>query len=793
MRDYWDGEILSLLSHSDISSDEQPSDKDVATTDLQHGELASHSPDPLSFASKLMRASSSPIETAKRRLNRYRLIQQFSEYRKLNGAEYTSNTVGSFEGWARAHLDSIDVHSVRSYIDQLHHQPLISIVLPLYRPDLTMLRETIKSVSDQIYPNWQLCIVDDHSDDHDLEGYLANLSRQESRLDFLRREKSGGIAMASNDAIALAKGEYVCLLDQGDQLTPDALAWIAAAVVNNPQAELLYSDEDKTNGKERLDPYFKPDFDPLLLLGQNYLTRLLTIRRKLLLELGGLRLEIDGAHDWDLVLRATERISPSEVVHIPKILYHWWIADDTILMSLGIENEVYDSGRKAVADALSRRSIKALLEPAKDAAFKLLHFKPESSSKVAIVISAISEDVAGLVSQLGHPLIKRLCSELIIVSGSDSSSELRSCLASLESEGVATIIERGANTNLAATYNELAARLTSKYICLIDDTVRAEDPSWLTELVGVADGMGLAVVSPLIVSFDREIRQAGLVLGVDGEAAARYYGEPETATGHRNRLTIAQQVSAVTSEMVLINRESYLAVGGMDEHFGGFLGDLDLCLKFGANNERVGYTPAVRCVRTAPDGDSLPPQDGEELIAFWGKWRSELTRDPFYNQNLITSNASCAPTLPRVYEPWHTDWVLDEYPFCAPGRSLPANPVVLSPGGHLLVHLPKTPTYTRVTLWIQTNDNLPSLRISSGGRSIEQSFAASATQFTPITVEVDGEGDIEVTNTSDQEMAFEAYNLATTQLLRIHTARQADFLIDTLGVQGKTQARKRSH
>ena len=793
VRDYWDGEILSLLSHGDISSDEQPSDKDVATTDLQHGELDSHSPDPLSFASKLMRASSSPLETAKRRLNRYRLIQQFSEYRKLNGAEYKSNTFGSFEGWARAHIDSIDAHSVRSYIDQLRYQPLISIVMPLYQPDLTMLLETIESVSSQIYPNWQLCIVDDHSDDHDLEGYLAHLSRQESRLDFLRREKSGGIAVASNDAIALAKGEYVCFLDQGDRLTSDALAWIVAAVVNNPEVELFYSDEDKTNGKERLDPYFKPDFDPLLLLGQNYLTRLLTIRRNLLVDLGGLRLGVDGAQDWDLVLRATERISPSDVVHIPKILYHWWIADDTIRMTLGIENDIYESGRKVVADALSRRSLKALEEPANDAAFKLLHFKPNPSSRVAIILSASDKNVADLVAQFDHPLIKRFCSDLVIISEPDSSPELRSYLASVESKGIATVVEQKTNTSIAATYNDIASKLTTKYIYIMGDFALAEDPSWLSELVGIADGIGLAVVSPLLLSSDRKIYQAGLMLGVEGEAAPRYCGEPETATGHRNRLTVAQQVSAVTTEAVVINRESYLAVGGMDEHLGGLLRDLDLCLKLGAARETIGYTPTARLMQDSSERNPSPPPDGEELITFWSRWRPQLARDRYYNQNLITTNTSCAPTRPRVCEPWQDGEVIEEYPFYAPYRSLPTNPIVLSPGGHIVVHLATTVSYAQVTLWLQTSDSLPNIRLVNGETVVDHSFPTTATQFSPIAIELDGTGNLEVINTSAKDIALEAYELGTTQLLRIHTGRQANFLVDTLGVQAKTLSRKRSH
>ena len=797
MRDYWAGEILSLASAGELSANRQSSNGDAPATDRDHTQRSVDlPPELLALTAKLKRASLSPLDTAIRQFHRVtarsRQLQQLPIRWLLDVA---TGSTGSFEGWASTYLDSVDEHSVRSYINQLPYQPLISIVMPLYQPDLPILRETIRSVTNQIYPNWQLCIVDDHSDDHDLDGYLAHLSRQESRLDFLRREKSGGIAVASNDAIALAKGEYVCFLDQGDRLTPDALAWIVAAVVNNTEVELLYSDEDKTNSKERFDPYFKPDFDPLLLLGQNYLTRLLTIRRNLLVNLGGLRLGVDGAQDWDLALRATESIAPSHVVHIPKILYHWSIADDTILMALGIENDIYESGRKVVADALVRRSLKALAEPANDAAFKLLHFKPDPSSRVAIILSASAKNVANLVAQLDHPLIRRFCSDLVIINGPDSSPELRSYLASVESKGIATVVERKMNTSLAATYNDIASKLTTKYIYIIGDFVLAEDPSWLSELVGIADGMGLAIASPLLLSSDRKIYQAGLMLGVEGEAAPRYYGEPETATGHRERLTVAQQVSAVTTETVLINREIYLAVGGMDEYLGGLLRDLDLCLKLGAAGEAIGYTPTARLMRIASERNPSPPPppDGEELVTFWDRWRPQLARDRYYNQNLITTNTSCAPTRPRVCEPWQDGEVIEEYPFYAPYRSLPTNPIVLSPGGHVVVHLATTVSYAQVTLWLQTSDSLPSIRLVNGETVVDHSFPTSPTQFSPIAIELDGTGNLEVINTSAQDIALEAYELVTTQLLRIHTARKADFLVDTLGMQVKTLSRKRSH
>jgi hypothetical protein len=283
------------------------------------------------------------------------------------------------------------------------------------------------------------------------------------------------------------------------------------------------------------------------------------------------------------------------------------------------------------------------------------------------------------------------------------------------------------------------------------------------------------------------------MLGVEGEAAPRYCGEPETATGHRNRLTVAQQVSAVTTEAVLINRESYLAVGGMDEHLGGLLRDLDLCLKLGAARETIGYTPTARLMQDSSERNPSPPPDGEELITFWSRWRPQLARDRYYNQNLITTNTSCAPTRPRVCEPWQDGRVIEEYPFYAPDRSLPTNPIVLSPGGHVVVHLATTVSYAQVTLWLQTSDSLPNIRLVNGETVVDHSFPTTATQFSPIAIELDGTGNLEVINTSAQDIALEAYELGTTQLLRIHTARQADFLVDTLGVQAKTLSRKRSH
>ena len=223
-----------------------------------------------------------------------------------------------------ARFDSVDAVALQRNLRQLRRQPLISILLPVYNPDLRLLEAAIESIRCQIYKRWELCIADDASTDPSIRPFLEEKAREDRRIKLIFRKKNGHISACSNSALELATGEWCALLDQDDLFAEKALAFVAREIEQHPDAGLIYSDEDKleTDGT-RSNPFLKTDWNPELFLGQNYINHLGVYRTDLLREIGGFREGFEGSQDYDLALRCVERLSPAQIRHIPRILYHW--------------------------------------------------------------------------------------------------------------------------------------------------------------------------------------------------------------------------------------------------------------------------------------------------------------------------------------------------------------------------------------------------------------------------------------------------------------------------------------
>ena len=207
-------------------------------------------------------------------------------------------------------------------MERLPARPEVSLLMPLCDPPLEALREAVESVLAQAYPDWELCIADDASEDAAVRRVLDELSAGDRRIRVVHRGQRGGISAASNTALASASSELCGLLDHGDVLRPHALLLMAKAFVDDPELALVYSDEDRLEDGRRFEPFFKPDWSPALLESQNYVGRFAVLRTDLVRRVGAFRLEHDGAQDWDLVLRATEAAEPEQIGHVPFVLYH---------------------------------------------------------------------------------------------------------------------------------------------------------------------------------------------------------------------------------------------------------------------------------------------------------------------------------------------------------------------------------------------------------------------------------------------------------------------------------------
>lgn len=280
-----------------------------------------------------------------------------------------------------------------SAINSFTYKPLISVIMPVHNADPLWLTAAIESVVEQIYPNWELCIADDAST---REGTLDTLRKYEDdgRTKLVYRKENGHISRASNDALALATGEFIVLLDHDDLLESHALFEIVYLLQSHTEADLIYSDEDKidSHGK-RYDLHFKPDWSPTLLLGYNYINHLACIRRTLVEEVGRFRIGYEGAQDYDLLLRAVEKTH--HVFHIPKILYHWRAIPESTASSPTVKTIVKDSAQLALADYLKRQGIKAAIyEPefARAGGYPIFQLAwPDNGPEVSIVIPTYNQ------------------------------------------------------------------------------------------------------------------------------------------------------------------------------------------------------------------------------------------------------------------------------------------------------------------------------------------------------------------------------------------------------------------
>ena len=264
---------------------------------------------------------------------------------------------GDYARWIRCYdqLQRDDLKRVREQIAQFHYSPLISILLPVYNSNLKWLRRAILSVQKQLYPRWELCIVDDASTDRKIWPFLQRCARRDRRIKLMRRTENGHISAASNDALRLAIGDFVALLDHDDELAPTALYFVALALNKNRDLQLLYSDEDKLDARDRrTEPYFKSDWNPELFLAQNFVSHLSVYRTDLVRRLGGFRIGFEGSQDYDLALRCIEQIRPEEIEHLPWVLYHWRAGDQSTASNPTAKPYAQEAARRAVQEHLKR-------------------------------------------------------------------------------------------------------------------------------------------------------------------------------------------------------------------------------------------------------------------------------------------------------------------------------------------------------------------------------------------------------------------------------------------------------
>jgi GT2 family glycosyltransferase/glycosyltransferase involved in cell wall biosynthesis len=575
-------------------------------------------------------------------------------------------------------------------------QPRISILMPTFNTDPRWLARAIGSVRAQLYPHWELCIADDASTAPHVRLLLEDFARRDERIKITFRDENGHISAASNSALALATGEFTALLDHDDELPPHALAEVAFALADDPALEFIYSDEDKIDELgHRFDPYFKPDWNPDLLLGQNYTCHLSVFRTARLRAIGGFRVGYEGSQDWDLTLRATESLAPARIRHIPRVLYHWRaIPGSTALVIDQKSNYPFLAAKKALADHLARTGVAAGLESIAGLHWRVRRALPSPAPKVSIII--LTKNAEGLLRLcLGSIFAKTTYPdyEIIVVNnGSDAPGalayfdELRAQFGRPQpAERAAApeprtqnpepktqnpkpqtpnqphvrILDHDAPFNFSALNNLAAREARGSILAFLNNDLEVITPGWLDEMVSHAIRPEIGCVGAMLYYPDDTIQHAGAILGLtgpagkDGVAGHAFKGFPRGHEGQRNRLKLVQNYSAVTAACLVIRRELFEAVGGFNEReLAVAFNDIDLCLRVRATGCRNLWTPFAEfyhresATRGPEDTAEKQQRFQSEIACMRERWAPLLDHDPAYNPNLTLQREDFSLAFP---------------------------------------------------------------------------------------------------------------------------------------------------
>ena len=584
---------------------------------------------------------------------------------KVQRATETGSGRLAYDQWVAAHdtLTDADREQIRAGLATLLHRPLISVVMPVYNTDEGHLRAAINSVRAQLYPHWQLCIADDASTAGHVRAVLDEY-RSDDRVKIQLRDTNGHISAASNTALALADGEFVALMDHDDLLPEHALYEVAVEINAHPDVDLIYSDEDHLDESgRRNNPYFKPDWDPDLLLTHNFVSHLGVYRRSILSRLGGFRLGFEGSQDYDLALRVSLATSADRIRHIPAVLYHWRQNRSHASFSADAGDRCVQSARRAIREHLDARGMAADIVPlpAQPAWTRVVHRLPERLPLVSVIIP--TRDRAELLATCLDGLRHRThyeALEIIVVDNESSEPATLALLRSSAEDPRVRILRMPGPFNFSAFNNDAVAAANGEIVVLLNNDVDVIQPGWLKEMVSHAVRPDVGAVGAKLIHANGTVQHAGVVLGVGGVANHYGYRAPRDAIGYFGLYSTVRSVSAVTGACLAIRREVYIEVGGLNAtDLKVAFNDVDFCLRVRQHGYRNVFTPFAELyhLKSASRGSDLDPDKIErfrhECNYMMCEWGLSLARDPYYNVNFSLADGCFGLTSPpRRARPW---------------------------------------------------------------------------------------------------------------------------------------------
>lgn len=568
-------------------------------------------------------------------------------YKKYTNKLNIDSGAPSYQQWIEeVELPSLpSAAEVSNTLAQLRIKPLISVVMPTYNTAEKHLRTCIESVIKQSYPHWELCIADDASPQPHVRRVLDEYQRIEPRIKLVYRPENGHISRASNSALELATGDYVALLDHDDELPQHALYFVALAINEAPDAQVVYSDEDKINEAGiRSRPHFKSDWNPDLFYSQNYVSHLGVYKRELLNRIGGFRTGVEGSQDQDLLLRCLPHIDSSQILHIPRVLYHWRATEGSTALASGEKSYTTDAGIKALRDYFSTINPGVRVEPGLvPNTYRLRWPIPKPSPLVTLLIP--TRDKREMTETCVRSILEKTTYQnyeiLILDNGSVEQSTLEFFQQiQLENKRV-RVLRYDHPFNYSAINNFGVRHASGEIIGLVNNDIEVISPGWLTEMVSHAVRPDVGCVGAKLYYDNNTIQHAGVIVSLGGVAGHSHKHYDRDHYGYFFRLILPQTLSAVTAACLLVRRKIYKEVGGLDEeNLKVAFNDVDFCLKVREAGYRNLWTPYAELYhhesisRGHEDTPEKKMRARKEIEFMQSKWSTFLHFDPYYNPNL---------------------------------------------------------------------------------------------------------------------------------------------------------------
>jgi len=608
---------------------------------------------------------------------RFQTLNVENAYKEINQSSQRANTSWDFSAsdfFDKTYVDSIgSASSYPRWINTVEHQqtleieeklkkgffrqPKVSILVPVYKPNPILFEKMVRSVVKQSYKNWQLCLVDDHSENSDITSILNKWSKIDERIVFKSLDKNGHISVTSNNALTMATGAYCGLLDHDDELHPHALAYVVHAINQHPKAKIIYSDEDKLDESEnRYDAHFKSDWNRDLLYSQNFISHFGVYEKELIDKIGGFRVGFEGSQDYDLLLRCVEHCADlkgnnledkslkghdKEIIHIPRILYHWRATEGSTALSPDQKDYTETAGIRALKDHFERIGENVRVD--KGLMPNTYHCQWQHEQKPLVSLLIPTRDGVELLEQcISSILTKTQYShfEILILDNQSVKPATHRYFKSITKNQNIRVIHYDYTFNFSGINNYGASFAEGEILGLINNDIEIISPDWLGEMVSHVMRRDIGCAGAKLYFENDAIQHAGVITGLGGVAGHSHKYADRKDAGYFCRLKVVQNMSAVTAAALLVRKEVFMEVGGLDEALGVAFNDVDFCLKVDKAGYRNIWTPYAELYHYESISRGTD-EKGEKKIRFdreatymKKKWGKRLKNDPYYNENL---------------------------------------------------------------------------------------------------------------------------------------------------------------